>query len=216
MRVTQENGELERSEAFYELSLARDVPDAATLDEVCRHYPQYCAQLTQFAIDLALDALVGETQPVDSSPVSASVSRAISNFHNQLHAARKTPLSLLAKARAETKVDEQVENPFTKLERQEFRALAKRLDVSTVFLVKMRDRQIACETMTAGFVRYLAEELPFPQDLLTRHFAGSRELKSPTYHKADHKPSDGGRQSFEDAVRSSALTKAQQKRLLSL
>jgi hypothetical protein len=223
MNVTREERVPELSEAFYELSLAKEVPDAETLDEVCRNYPQYCAQLTQFAIHLALDALVGDSENIVGAEVSAGrvsppVSRAISNFHNQLHSAKKAQLVVASEIRSTeaTSVPAAVENPFIKLQRQELRALAQRLDVSTVFILKMRDRQIAADTYRIGFVRYIAKELSYPEVLLARHFAAGRERAVPTYHKADGKPSDGGQQTFEDAVSSSGLTDAQQKRLLSL
>ena len=46
-------------EAFYALSMAQRIPDAELLDDVVRRYPIYANELTEFAIELALDALRG-------------------------------------------------------------------------------------------------------------------------------------------------------------
>jgi hypothetical protein len=204
-------------EAFYELSLASDVPNAETLDEVCRQYPQYSAELTLFAIDLALDALncQGATEAglaqVDPSQVSPAVSRAISKFHNQLHSAKKAHLGAITKTAT---FEQPVENPFAKLSRPQIRAVAARLDANTVFVLKLRDQQIIPDTISAGFLRCVAKELSVPDEVLARHFRGRSQSVQYTFHKADGKPSDGGQQSFEDAVRTSGLTEEQKKRLL--
>ncbi len=218
MNVTRTDKVPVLREAFYELSLAKQVPDAETLDEVCRHYPQYCSELTQFAIALALDALTGEEASeaalaqVDPSRVSPMVSRAISNFHNRLHSAQKANLAV-AKA---TVGDGRFENPFAKLSRLEIRAIATRLDANTVFVAKLRDQQIIPETIPEAFVQRVADELAVPHELLVRHFAGEGRMVRRAFHKADGKPSDGGQQSFDEAVRNSGLTEEQQKRLLCL
>jgi hypothetical protein len=44
--------------AFYELALAERAPDAELLDDFIRRYPEHATELTEFAIELALDAEV--------------------------------------------------------------------------------------------------------------------------------------------------------------
>src|SRR5260370_40094970 len=74
--------------AFYALSLAKPMPDAEVLDELVRLYPEFGAQLTEMAVELALDALAGEEED-DSAISTAEVNdlelKAISRFHNRLH-----------------------------------------------------------------------------------------------------------------------------------
>jgi hypothetical protein len=218
MNVTRTDQVPALREAFYELSLAMQVPDAETLDEVCRHYPHYCAELTEFAIALALDALTGDVvseaalAQVDPSRVSPMVSRAISNFHNRLHSAQKASIAVAEKTTAYGQID----NPFAKLTRSEIRAVANQLHANTVFVAKLRDRQIIPQTIPDVFVRRVADELSVPHELVIQHFAGQGGTVGRTFHKADGKPSIGGQQSFDDAVRSSGLTEEQQKRLLSI
>jgi hypothetical protein len=53
-------GAVNLREALYTLTMAQRVPDADLLDDVIRCYPTYANELTDFAIELALDALLGD------------------------------------------------------------------------------------------------------------------------------------------------------------
>ena len=44
-------------EALYALAMAASTPDAQVLDEIVRQYPQFADELTDFAVELALDSL---------------------------------------------------------------------------------------------------------------------------------------------------------------
>jgi hypothetical protein len=121
-------------DAMYELASV-GIPDADLLESVIRRHPDHAADLTEFAVELALDALRGAA-PVDAGVAdvgpSAAVSRAISRFQNKLHEARtavRSGPSAPPGARAAA-------NPFADLDRTAFRDLAGRLGVSTVFAVK--------------------------------------------------------------------------------
>lgn len=204
--------------ACYEISMAKEMPDAALLDEVVRRYPQFGSELTEFAILVALDALRERSGTHDVVPegddfVSPAVSRAMSRFHNRLHAeGMKTAASAKRSAMGEAV------NPFSGLSRQEFRDLAARLDTTTLFLSKLRDRGIEPSTMTAGFRQYAAAVINEPVEILSRHFDAMRgNAGAPaTFHKADGKPAHGERQTFEEAVRSSGMSEQQQRKFLAL
>jgi hypothetical protein len=108
-------------------------------------------------------------------------------------------------------------NPFVSLSREDFRGFARRLDANSVFVAKMRDRQIKPETLTPGFRKRVADELRAPLDVVVAHFAAAQAgAASPQFYKADGKPNNGGCQTFEEAVRSSGLSEAQQSALLAL
>ena len=47
-------------EAYYLLSTAQAVPDAKLLDDIVRRYPEFGEELTDFAIEIAVDALRGD------------------------------------------------------------------------------------------------------------------------------------------------------------
>ena len=221
MNTTPMAGELSPREAFYELSMAKHIPDAALLDDVVHRYPQFAEELTDFAIKLALDALQGEATAdaaeaaVDPGNVSPAVSRAMSRFHNRLHASRQET----GKVSVERALPSgPVINPFEGFGRQEYRNFVKRIGVTSVLVNKLRDRQIQPETIPESFKRRVADELDVPLDALVAHFAAPSgpASASPQFFKADDKPSHDRRQSFEDAVRNSGLTDEQQQYLLSL
>jgi hypothetical protein len=197
---------------LYEFALAKPVPDAALVDEFVRHYPEYAADLTEYAIELALDAIAARNEPVDkpSAVTAPSVSRAMSRFHNRLHAVRKETDAEAAKAAPA------VENPFAKLTRDAIRALAQGLHANTVFVMKLRDRHISRETMTEGFLRRIADELGVRLETIVAHFAAPAYVQSGAHFKAETNPEAGEKQTFEAAVRSCGLTPEQQNFLLNL
>jgi hypothetical protein len=197
---------------LYELALAKPAPDAALVDEFVRRYPEYASDLTEYAIELALDAIAAQNEPIDM-PVAIttpSVSRAMSRFYNCLHAVRKETDAEAAKAAPA------VENPFAKLTRSEIRALGQRLHANTVFVMKLRDRHIRRETMTEGFLRRIADELGVLLEIVVAHFAAPAYIQSSAHFKAETKPEAGEKQTFEEAVRSCGLTPEQQNSLLNL
>ncbi len=205
--------------ACYEISMAKDVPDAGLLDEVVRRYPQFGAEITEFAISVALDALreragAQDVDAGDDDSVSPAVSRAMSRFHNRLHA--ESIKTTAASAGKSTMAE--AANPFSVLSRQEFRDFAARLNSTTHFVVKLRDRQIDPTTITPGFRRRAATELKVPVEMMNAHFDAMRGSvgASAQFHKADGKPTDGGLQTFEEAVRNSGLSEQQQRDLLAL
>lgn len=207
-------------EALYALSIAKDVPDATLLDDMVRRYPQFGAELTDYAIAIAIDALRGDVvaavaeaarDPFGSSP---AVSRAMSRFQNRLHAV-SDPASVAATALPTTLAD--AVNPFASLSRDEFRAFARRLDVNSIFVGKLRDRQVEPQDLTPGFQQRVADDLCVPLDVVVAHFAAAQVVgMRGQFFKADGQPTNGGRQSFGDAVRSSGLSESQQAALLAL
>lgn len=205
-------------EAFYAISMAQDVPDARLLDDVVRRYPQFREELTEFAIAIAVDMLRGDREveaseaAIDPNTVSTAVSRAMSHFQNRLHAV--TADATKAKGTRANIAD--TTNPFLSLSRDEFRAVASRLNANTVFIGKLRDRQIDPATMTPGFQTRVAEELKVPHDVMMAHFTARQAVPTAQFFKAEDKPSIGAQQTFEEAVKCSGLSEAQQKFLLEL
>src|SRR5215211_3326114 len=113
-------------DAFYALSLAKPMPDAEMLDELVRVYPEFSAQLTEMAVELALDALAGEEEDesaISTAEVNDLVLKAMSRFHNRLHTVNAE--SARAKAQLEPV------NPFAALSTAEMRTLGQRLNANT-------------------------------------------------------------------------------------
>jgi len=199
------------SDALYAFALATSAPNAELLDEFVRRYPEHALALTDFAIEWALDTAVGscrdtmEPAPTLTSPV---VARAMSRFHNRLHAVRQA-------VRASSEAITLVENPFSRLNRDTVRGLGKRLGVNTVFVMKLRDRQIKPDTIPDGFRHRIATEMAVPIAIIDAHLSTRPQIQLRSHYKADQKPQIIAQQSFEDAVRSSGLSPDQQRLLLS-
>ncbi len=197
---------------LYEMALTKPVPDAELVDEFVCHYPEYASELTEYAIELALDAVAARNKLVEkpATVTSPSVSRAMSRFHNRLYTVRKETDSAVSKAASA------FETPFAKLTRSAIRALAQRLHANTVFVIKLRDRHISGDTMTQGFLRCIADELGVVLEVVVAHFAAPGNIQRGTYFKAETKPKAGEKQTFEDAVQSCGLSPEQQSYLLNL
>jgi hypothetical protein len=207
-------------DALYTLATAKVVPDAALLDDMVRRYPQFSGELTDYAIAIAIDALRGDAaveaaeSARDAMVMSPTVSRAMSRFQNRLHAMSDQGD---ARTTAPRPSGADAPNPFAALSRDEFRAFAKRLDANSVFVAKLRDRQIDPTTLTPGFHQRVADDLRAPLGVVVAHFAAMQGVAArPQFYKADGKPTNGGRQRFEEAVESSGLSEAQQRALLAL
>ena len=204
-------------DALYAMSLGMPVPDAELLDDFVRRYPQHAEALTEFAIELAIDALqdrdTEQDIPGDPDTISPVVSHVMSQFENQLYQ-RRQARTATPPARAATA---SVANPFVALGRQEFRALASQLDINTAFLSKLRDRGIEPTTIPQGYCRHVADEMDEDVEALTAHLYAPQETVASgrQFYKAEGKPSTTALQSFEEAVRTSGLSDEQQRRLLS-
>ncbi len=202
-------------DALYELSMAKRIPDAELVEDVVRRFPEHAETVTAFAIELALDALRGDAaaeaaeENIDPAAVSPAVSRALSRFQNKLHA-------VASGKQTDDEAPAAVDNPLAGLSRAEFRNLAVRLDVNSVFLAKVRDRQIEPDSMPDGFKSYMASEMKVPLGAFLAHVSAPAGQVTRQFYKADDKPDASHRQSFEAAVRSSGLTDVQQTRLLAL
>lgn len=208
------------SDALYELSLAQRVPDAPLLDEFVRRYPEYADDLTDFAIMLAVDSLREVSQSdvprtdLAEDELSPTVSRAISRFYNRLHAVQISENISGQKGVSANKISP---NPFATLDRAAFRVLAGKLNVNNVFVIKLRDRQIAPETIPKRFRDHLAQELKVPPDILMGHLhaVGQPQIQG-QYYKAANKPQFDAKQTFSEAVKTSGLTDEQQRFLLAM
>src|SRR5580698_685640 len=148
-------------DALYTLSIEREMPDGALLDEVIRACPEFSEELTDFAIDLAIDRCTNRMREEEAAPsvaelenVSPAVSRALSRFQNCLHSVQTTAVSdsVIKTLHAVSQSHEAV-NPFAHLNRDQYRDVAKNLDVNTVFLSKFRDRQVIPKSIPVAFQR---------------------------------------------------------------
>jgi hypothetical protein len=195
--------------------MAKEVPDVDLLDEFVRQHPQYADVLTNFAVELVVESrrVFEAKAPVVPVELSPAVSRAMSKFHNALYGVKSRATTTAADRVNRATVD----NPIAKYQRTEFRQFVKDLQANPIFACRLRDGLIDAATMTRGFIEHLARAMKEPVESVAE-FLDSLTPTVPAgqFCKADDKPQAGGRQTFEEAVKSSSLTEEQQRFLLSL
>lgn len=196
-------------DVLYQFSLEQDAPSVELLEEFTHHYPEYAEALTDFAIKWAVDEITVPdviAKGVDDRG-DDSVSIAMSRFLNKAH---ELKASKVAQPSGNANI---ARNPFAALENDEFRNLAKRLNVTRLFLSKIRDRIIEVSTVPHGFFDFLAKEIGESSEIIRAHFSVDAELHPDMRFKSTDKPSVQSKQSYEDAIESSGMT-AEQKSML--
>lgn len=211
----------DESYVLYALALAMPTPDPKTLDDFVRRHPQHAAALTEFAVELALNAQSvgdeGGDETVDGA-VSPAVSRAISHFQNVSFELEKNALPGDLEKKGLPETPKSFGNPFGSLSTEGFRAYAATLGANSIFVMKLRDGRIEPESIYArpGFCRVVAGGLNIPVEALMAHVRSGPTVSAQQLHKSDSKPVADKRETFEEAVRSSGLTPEQQQRLLDM
>lgn len=201
----------ELEEALYAFATAPQGPTAKDLDELTRRFPTFAHELTDIAVELALEALTqDEHVDVIEEATSPAISRAMSNFNNRLYEIEAQKRGL------ETKSAMPNQGPFASLRPDGIAALATRLGANRLFVVKLRDRLINPETISKGFRSFLAKCMSLSVGEINLHLDAQPTLAYGTRYKSAEKPTADARQSFEEAVKSSNLTEDQQTRLLEL
>lgn len=168
-----------------------------TLERYIREYPQHATALIDCSIDLRPE-LLAEDVPAAMVPDSA-VDKAWLRFEQAV----QQPAS-------------EVANPFAKLNTSGFKALARSLDVSNLFLMRVRDRAISAATIPARFVEKLASELGATAQAVGAYLQGPPGMVSGHAFRSSVKPSVGEQITFDQAVATSQLTPEQQATLKAL
>ena len=168
-----------------------------TLERYIREYPQHAISLIDCSIDLLHEQPAGDV-PATEVPDSA-VDKAWLRFE-----------------RAVQQPDAEVANPFAKVNTSRFKSLARSLDVSNLFLMRVRDRAISAATIPARFVEKLASALGATVQAVGAYLQGPPGIVSGHAFRSSVKPSVGEQITFDQAVATSQLTPEQQATLKAL
>lgn len=207
------------SDVLYSLALEDEAPTVALIDEYRKRFPEYADAITEFAMRLVHEGLRPDEPDVDidelNGPPNGVVMRSISHFQNVLFKAANERRDDDAEAPSTPEGAAPIANPFRELSPTQFRQVAKELDVTSLFLGKLRDRLIIADTIPASFTQSVAGELGTPCEML-RAFLAAKPVGSSTvlFYKAVDKPTLQPPETFEQAVRTSMLSPGQQARLL--
>lgn len=208
-------------DAFIEMLEAEKLPDAQLVEDIVSDYPQFAAEITDFAVELALDMLVNadddEVAAIVHEEISPLVSRALSNFQNELYLREQAPSTSedrLASVAPETKMID----PFASMDRKSFGDFSQSIHANKIFAVKFRDKQINPATIPNQYLDIVAEKLNCTVDLLLTYLNGQerRPAMGTQFFKADDRPNHDLQQSFDEAVENSGLNDDQKRFLQSL
>lgn len=168
-----------------------------TLERYIREYPQHATALIDCSIDLLHEP------PADDAPATVVSDSAVDKAWQRFERAVQQP-------------DAEVANPFAKLNTSSFKSLARSLDVSNLFLMRVRDRAISATTIPARFVEKLASELGATAQAVGAYLQGPPGMVSGHAFRSSMKPSVGEQITFDQAVATSQLTPEQQATLKAL
>lgn len=203
-------------DAFIEMLEADKLPDAQLVEDIVSEYPDFAGEITDFAVELAIDMLVNSDDNEDvvvvQDDISPLVSRALSNFQNALYM-REQALSPSNDVSATVAPETKMIDPFASMDRKSFGEFARSINVNKIFAVKFRDKQIKPATIPHRFLEIVAEKLNSTVELLLIYLNGQdrRPAMGNQFFKADDRPNHDLQQSFDEAVESSNLTEDQKK-----
>src|SRR6218665_3972590 len=144
-------------------------------DTLVRYITKYTHQATAL-IDCCID--LRHEPPVEDVPATVVPDSAVVKAWQRFE-------------RAVQQLDVEVANPFAKLNTSGFKSLARSLDVSNLFLMRVRDRAISAATIPARFIEKLASELGATAQAVAAYLQGPPGMVSGHAFRSSVKPSVG-------------------------
>lgn len=183
-----------KEDVLYAFSI-ESVKDNLTLNKYLEKYPQYREELVDLSIDLFLspsseEALKGKT-------TSQNAELAWEKFQTML----AQPAEQLA--------IEELKDPLVDLNKQQFKDLAKKLNLSRLLLTRLRDRTIVYSSIPQKFIKTLSNAVGVSVEHISASLLGSPRVSVAENFKADGKPSASSQMSFDEAIEASNLSEEQ-------
>ena len=196
--MNTENSRLDEEEVLLAFSV-EPRHDRATLDHYLNQYPEHALALVDCSIELMMDGShSGDEVQVSSDQVADQAWR-------QFQAAMGSVQGTAA-----------IANPFAQLQPTAFKSIAKRLDVSNLFLIRVRERAIDAATFPRRFVQQLAAELGATVDAVSAYLRSPPTMASSLSFRSNVKPEVAAQIPFDQAVETSQLTPSQKEALQAL
>jgi len=164
--------------------------DRKTLEQYLREYPEHAKALVACSIELIVDSTRSDEVAVTSE---GAVDRAWQRFQTVV----SQPDDVL------------VTNPFATLNPTAFRSLAKKLDITNLLLIRLRDRAIVAATIPRRFVQGLATELGATAEAVMDYLQSPPAMVSGHSFRSAVNPAVTEQISFAKAIEMSQLTPAQ-------
>lgn len=164
--------------------------DRKTLEQYLREYPEHAKALVTCSIELMVDATRNDDVVVTSE---GAIDRAWQRFQTVVG----QPDDVL------------VTNPFAALNPTAFKLLAKKLNITNLLLIRLRDRAIVAATIPRRFVEGLATELGATAETVMGYLQSPPAMVSGHSFRSTVKPAVTEQISFVEAIEMSQLTPAQ-------
>ncbi len=210
------DAEADLQDALQELVSSGDQPDATALEGIVARHPRHAAELTDFAVEWALQELLPEAQPGDQG--ESAVPAAMERFRARLAELDElTPSSgreFTVETRATPLALEPASDPFAERTPAELKQVAATLGLDKTLLAKLRDRKVIAETVPDELHFGLAEQLEVPPAAIIAHLAQPAVVYAGASFKASGKPEVGPKETFAEAVRRSFLKASEKDRWL--
>lgn len=171
--------------------------DRKTLEQYLREYPEHAKALVACSIELMVDATRDDEVVVTSE---GAVDRAWQRFQTAVSQSN----------------DVLVTNPFASLNPTAFRSLARKLGITNLLLIRLRDRAIIAATIPRRFVQGLASELGATAEAVMGYLQSPPAMVSGHSFRSAVKPEVTEQISFAEAIEMSQLTPAQLEALKAL
>ncbi|MFA1677376.1 hypothetical protein ACDY97_32955 [Rhizobium mongolense] len=184
-------GERPSREAVLDAFAVESEPDRSTLERYLRLYPEYAAELADLSRELSREI------PEDDAPLSAADQALIDAAWSQ-H----------AKALPAAGPD-----PFAALTADDWRAVARQLDVPRQVITALRERRVSLLSIPQRFLKELAEAMRSPLTQLQMSW-GTAPLTAVRSYKADGKPSAGEQVTFEQILIDAGVSDERRSELL--
>ncbi len=186
----------EVDEVLMQFAAERNLPTPAQLQRFIQEFPEFKAELIEFAASLVEDQFHGE--PVETETSEAAAQRAVSQFQNLRYeyAKRGIPVSS-AKA----------DNPISRLSKGEFGELVAKLQLPKQVVAKLRDRKIRFISIPTHLIDALASGLDVARDVVIAHLMAKPQMaRLTTSSLSPGEPRETRQESFEDALASARLS----------
>jgi len=184
-------GERPSRESVLDAFAVEREPGRSTLERYLRLYPEYAGELIDLSRELSREI------PEDIAPLSATDQALIDAAWLQ-H----------AKAMPAAPVD-----PFAALTVDDWRAVAKRLDVPRQVVTALRERRVSLVSIPRGFLARLAEAMCSSVEQLEASWRLA-QLSGVRSYKADSKPVIGEQVSFKQVLIDAGVPPERRARLM--
>ncbi len=202
--------------ALQELVESGERPDAEALEKIVARHPRHASELTDFAVEWALQELLPEGTEVDDG--ASAVPAAMQRFQARLTELDEMALAPLQGDASDPLYENQpaaAGDPFADRSPAELKRVAAALGLDKTLLAKLRDRKIVADTVPAELSTGLASELQVPPAAIVAHLAQPAVVFAGASFKAAGKPEVGPKESFAEAVRRSFMPADEKARWLS-